>query len=238
MSTRSRIAAVGGAVLVAVLATAGPALADPPVNGSFEDPPLSGNTTGQIITPTSAETLPGWTVVAGAVFHMRLDPPLAAAEGVQAVNLAFEESGTITQDFPTEAGKTYTVTWSYGTLPRNFCETDNPPTPEVRTGTFSVGSVVVDMTITVSTSPDMKWTPESAQFTGTGSPVTLQFADTTGSTCGLAIDNVQIAAAAVIPIIDPIAATWFASGAAVIGATAWLVVRRRRSTALVSQELG
>jgi hypothetical protein len=219
---RRRTVAALAVVGVAVLATSAPAFADPPTNSSFETPVV----TGAFDTYAAGDTtLTGWTIVSGTV-DQTSSPNWTMADGNQGLDLSGTSRGTIQQSFPTTAGVGYTISWNYG----SFNSTVACPGGE-RTAVFSVeGSAVIPMAVTSASNTDPNWQSASTTFTGTGSPVLLQFADTTtaaGPSCGVALDNIAIAEDASVPVVDPEVAAGLLAIAG-LGAGAWFMLRRRR----------
>lgn len=218
-SRRTRRAATAiGLASLALMTTAGPAAADPPTNSSFEQPDVA---SGFQTIPAGSTALTGWDVVSGSVDVV--SPTVwAASDGDQSLDLAGSSSGVITQSFPTVAGIGYVISWDAGSNP-------DCPNPADRTGTFSVqGAAIVAMTRPVS-GPEANFAPFSTTFTGTGSPLLLQFADTSAATpgCGVVLDNVNIAEDASVPVVDPEAAAAIGGTVALAGA-GWYLVRRLR----------
>jgi hypothetical protein len=220
--TLRRAAAVATLAGLGVLGAAGPASADPPENGSFEAPDIQ---PPHVIVPAGSTDIPGWTVVSGDV-DVWENANWQVPDGAQGLDLSGNQRGVIRQAFDTTAGVGYTISWSYGALIGQAC-----PGGE-RTATFSVeGSAVIPMAVTGISATDPNWQVASTTFTGTGGPVTLQFADTTTGIptgCGLALDNVQIGVDAAVPVVEPRVAAGLL-GAAGLGAMAWFALRRRNN---------
>jgi len=186
------------AALLAMFLTAG-ARADLIVNGSFEDPVVTGN----FNTVTS---LPGWIIAAGSVnigtasvdqIHYYWQP----AVGLQSIDLDGtsadgNEAARIYQDIATVPGQSYLLT---------FALAGNPDSgPAVKTVDVSAGTAAQTFTFdtTGKSKSNMGWTYHALPFTATGVTTQIQFDSTTYGYYGPALDAVSV-----VPVPIP-AAAW------------------------------
>lgn len=167
-------------------------------NGSFEDGPFSG---GLWDTLSAGSTnLTGWTIESGSV-DLTGSSYWPASDGSRSIDLSGQGPGTISQAFATTVGNTYTVT---------FDLSGNPACgPAVKTGTVSAtgGSTDTfsyDIGAAGTTLSNMQWVVKTYAFVATATTTTLTFTSTTATTCGPALDNVDVSeTAAPPPVLEP-----------------------------------
>jgi choice-of-anchor C domain-containing protein len=196
MRTRSLFTAALS--VVASLSIAGSALAFSGItNGSFENGTFSG-ALWDTLYPGSTN-ITGWTIESGSVDLTGSYWP--ASDGSLSIDLSGQGPGAISQALATTVGNTYTVT---------FDLSGNPACgPAVKTGTVSAtgGSTDAfsyDTAAAGNTLSDMKWVGQTYSFVATAASTTLTFTSTTGTTCGPALDNVDVTeTVAPPPVLEP-----------------------------------
>lgn len=129
----------------------------------------------------------GWMVESGTVEIVRDYWP--AAEGHQSIDLSgiFEEIGTIYQDIPTVAGRTYKVRFAFAGNPED-------PGTDKRMKVFWNEGEVADLTYNTAgrSLSDMGWGYHTYTVTATGPTSRLRFKSLTVSFLGPVIDDVSI----------------------------------------------
>lgn len=198
--------------LIAVLAS-GTARADNLlVNPGFELP--AGNSYVALLGNSTAIT--GWKTVLSGVEWFNAVPYGGAADGVMIVDLAnytYLNGGGIEQTFATEAGRTYDLAFSLGTL----------------AGYGRDGTAHIDVTVAGNTTgydlvnytAHTAWTPVSLSFQATGATTTLRFTNTQNPNLHFAyVDGVSAVAA----VPEPESWALLLGGLTLIGA----IARRRR----------
>jgi RHS repeat-associated protein len=172
-------------------------------NGGFEaDVSLNGQTFVNI-SPGSEPAGFGWTVDAGDidVGAAPVEPFIlySAYEGTQALDLNGFQQGSISQEFVTVPGATYTLSFQYA---------DNPfeagiSSADVLVQDIGTAGTLLNQTIQHSTSSNAPinadWTAFTATFVATGERTRLSFASTSASNSpsgGIILDDVSVAPAA------------------------------------------
>ena len=170
-------------------------------NGSFESPP---QTMGAFLTIGPGDEPSGfaWTVFSGNVdvAHLPVSPfvQFSAFEGNQAIDLNGTVRGSIFQDFATNPGQQYGLTFAYS---------DNPSEGGVSSALVSVtdtnsmvsllSTSVMHSTSTNGPPADADWFLFSNTFTATGSTTRLAFTSTSASNTpsgGIILDAVSVSA--------------------------------------------
>ncbi|MFL4471479.1 choice-of-anchor C family protein [Tateyamaria armeniaca] len=182
------------------------------VNGSFEDPDV----TGAFATFVSGSTaITGWTVGSGSVDVV--DTLWIAQEGSQAVDLDGSAVGSIFQTITDLiVGTSYTISFYMSGNP------DGPP--PVKSMDVSVGANTAGYTFDMSggNAETGVWELNTFTFTAAATSEVLTFASTTGgSAYGAAVDDVSIA-----PSIAPVPLP--AGGLMLVGGLVGLAALRRR----------
>ncbi len=153
-------------------------------NGSFEALPISVN---YQVFGAGQDLGGGWMVESGTVEIVRDYWP--AADGHQSIDLSgiFEEIGTIYQDIPTVAGKTYKVRFAFAGNPED-------PGTDKRAKVFWNDGEVADLTYNTAgrSLSDMGWEYHTYTVTATGATSRLRFKSLTVSFLGPVIDDVSI----------------------------------------------
>lgn len=153
-------------------------------NGGFEQNVIGGP---YVVFSAGADLGGGWIVENGTVEIVRDYWP--AAEGHQSIDLSgiFEQIGTIYQDIPTVAGRTYKI---------KFAMAGNPEDPgtDKRMKVFWNDGEVADLTYNTRgrSLTDMGWRYHNYTVTATGSTSRLKFQSLTYSFLGPVIDDVSI----------------------------------------------
>lgn len=196
------------------LAALAPAHANLLVNGSFEQP--AG--TGYAIVMGGSGQITGWTTVNNGVEWFNAAGYGGAADGAMIVDLAnyVYTGGGIEQSFATQAGQTYTLDFSLGTM----------------TGFGRDGTAHIDVTVAGTThgydlvNPlgTIAWTTQHLSFTAQSGTTTLRFTNDQNPFLHFAnVDGVGVALATA-PVPEPGMASMGLAGLAALG----LVGRRRR----------
>ncbi|HZS13922.1 MAG TPA: FGLLP motif-containing membrane protein [Candidatus Dormibacteraeota bacterium] len=177
-------AALHSGVTTVAAQTGGPDLI---VNGDFEQNAISQAWT---LVGNTTTALPGWTASGDGVEVMR--SYWQPAHGAQSVNLSSNGASEVTQQVSTTAGTQYQLSWFISGNPQ--CTT---PTTRVLSVIWN-GSVVAQPTFNVSghSFQSMGWTAQSTSVTASGDSSTVSFlrAASTDGSCGVAIDDVALAA--------------------------------------------
>lgn len=210
-----------GLALAAAAFSAIPTIASAQVtNGGFEDPDVSGEPCCNTVPPAS---LPGWTVtgdinVVNGTYSSLPPGTNLAYEGTQYLDLVGQSAqGSITQSIATVAGQIYQLTFAYS----NNIFGGAP----VASANFSIGSLAGTVVHSTATPLSLDWTLFTGYFTGTGSPMDLNFTSVIDSQNGsVFLDAVSIAAV-------PEASTWLMMifGFGLAGAA---IRRRKRALAI------
>ena len=201
---------------LALASIAGAANAATIINGSFE----IGPNPGSFATLGTGNTgITGWTVTNGSIDY--IGSYWQAQDGTRSIDLAGSSVGTIAQDFATNIGETYAVTYWIARNPDGGVN--------ARTGFVSAGGTQSQFTYGGSGNrANMQWQQETFQFTATNAITTLSFAAdaaTAGGFYGPALDNVSIATvAAAVP--EPSTWAMLILGFGLVGGT----MRRTRAT--------
>jgi choice-of-anchor C domain-containing protein len=164
--------------------TAGPASAATGFSdGSFESPVVAPHTFVRI---SAGQPLGAWTVTKG-------DVDLSGAgfwqtsDGNQSLDLDGSKAGAVSQTFATSPLFAYEVSFALAGNPVDL--------PIVKTGQVLInGHVALNFSfdITGKTEANMGYVHREFAFQATGSATTIEFASTTGSGFGPAIDDVQV----------------------------------------------
>lgn len=190
---------------VAALTAAGNAHAATNIvtNGGFEDPAI-GSSYVQYNAPSSS--IAGWNVSAGSVDLVRA--PYTTYEGLQALDLAGDSLGTISQVLSTVAGQTYNLVF--------YFSNNNAAGAGTYTGTVSIAGLNSQFSHVDGT----PWTKFTGSFVGTGSDTLSFSANTIQSNGGVFLDSISVSAA-------PEPATWLMmiAGFGLVGAS----LRRKRA---------
>ena len=186
---RSGLAASGAMLLLPMVASANLV-----VDGSFEDPSISGTFT----TINAGNSIGAWNVTAGSLDL--INGYWQPADGSQSVDVAGNINGTIQQTISgITDGQTYLLT---------FYMAGNPDgAPTIKTLQASMGDFSQDFTFdtTGKTEENMGWIEETATFVATGNVLSFQdlsLIDGGPSPYGAALDNVSLVAVPA-PIPEP-----------------------------------
>lgn len=178
---------IAAAMTAAGLAAAAPASAASVTNGSFEMGTNPGATFSTLAAGSNAIT--GWTIGGAGVDY--IGGYWNASDGVRSVDLSALNSGGVSQNITTVAGKTYKVTFDMAGNPdgglgnRLMVVTSNGFTPQQNI--FTVGPA--------NTHTNMGWVSMSYMFTaGPGTTTNIAFASGEYNPYGPALDNVGISA--------------------------------------------
>jgi len=152
-------------------------------NGGMEVPAIA---PGTILTFYAGQTFGGWTVSAGSIDVVH---GWQNAEGLQSIDLSGSSQGTIYQDVPTVAGRTYDL---------SFAMASDPYWAGTRNMDVYWGDVLVDSLSFATaghTDQDMGWMYHSYMLTATGNVTRLLFKDMTHDNdgyYGAALDDVVL----------------------------------------------
>ena len=168
-------------------------------NGSFEDPP--GINPYQSFSP--GESFPGWTIENGTV-EITAGTHWQAAAGAQSLDLngIFDLIGTISQDFATIPGQSYTVRFAYAGNPE--CGLPTLKTANAYWNSQLLTNLAFD--ITGYSNTDVGWIYYEQTVTATSSNSQIRFQATSPTFCGLTLDDVSVTALDIGPTngcIDP-----------------------------------
>jgi choice-of-anchor C domain-containing protein len=208
-------------VAALVLMLGAPAFAGIEANGGFETfvttasggsiPTGSFNFTSLNAGDTS---ITGWTI--GAAGIDLINTLWTSHGGSYSIDLSNVNNGTISQTLTTVANQNYELRfWMAG-------NTGSAPT--VKTMNVTFGSTTINNVSFNSSgfsNSNMGWTEYVYKFTATGTSTLLQFADTSGSASGVALDDIGVSA-----VPEPGTAALFVLGA---GVGALGLLRRRNS---------
>lgn len=218
MKNRFLVGVLAAGALMLGAGAAAPAMAAGNIlaNGSFSEPVLATSTSYNV-----GQSIPGWAVVGANGYHTTAGLYVEhAPTGAQSGNVL----GTISQSFPTEGGKTYTVTYSLfaGKSAQDPTPLGNVPL----TATLSNGSTVLATQTDKSRADGGVLTP-TFSFTATSATTKVTFS-TPYMAAG--IDNVSVTEVPVndSPIMIPALAGGL--GIAAIGATG-IAMRRKKQLA-------
>lgn len=156
-------------------------------NGNFEiGPPITPAEAIKTV-PTGNPALTGWSVVGGTVTIVT-DNYWVPLSGHRSVVLSATGPGGISQAFPSSAGAAYRLTFWISGEPFSV--------PTVKHLRVQAGAVTHDYTFDVTPAWhwDMKWAPQTLDFTGTGPTTTLSFTSQDASSAGPAVDSVRVEA--------------------------------------------
>jgi len=176
----------GGAILASMFVyTISAALATSSLvlNGSFEN----GANPGSFITVHPGDTsIDNWSVVSGDVDY--IGTYWQSSDGNRSIDMTGDMPGAIMQNVPTLAGALYTV---------SFDLSGNPAcAPSLKSLNVDTGSTPMNFTydtaVMGNTTSDMKWVPESFDFSATSAMTPLTFTSLTPGFCGPALDNVAV----------------------------------------------
>lgn len=230
---------VGVALLVSFV-VAPNARADLIVNGSFEAPAVApGNFLDINPGQEAADGFTGWKVVSGNVDVVNATAPLfginwgshAAIDGSQILDLNGYTEGTISQNFTTISGQTYTLGFWYA----NNLFDNSPPYPHTADMTLTdigtTNNILASTTITHDTSSltAPNWDFLSLSFVAQGATTELTFASTSGlgdPSGGVVLDAVSVTPSTAVP--EPSTLTLCTIGLLTLAGGAW---RRRRRVA-------
>lgn len=156
------------------------------VNGSFEDPEI----TGYQAYYATTQGLPGWVVGGTSVDIVNNDYPVTgpAYAGVQFLDLAGTPGpGSISQEFSTVIGQMYELTFAYANNPGTSPSSANVA---LDGATLAYGTTISH---SGSTSSDNFWTLFTYKFQALDELTTLSFSSLDGITnAGILLDDVQI----------------------------------------------
>jgi len=186
---KAGLVASGAMLLLPVVASANMV-----VDGSFEDPSVSGTFT----TINAGSSIGAWTVTAGSVDL--INNYWQPAQGSQSVDVAGNINGTIQQTISgITDGQTYLLTFYMAGNP------DGDPTTKTLQASMGDFSQSFTFNDTGYTKDNMGWTEESATFVATGDVLSFQDLSLINggpSPYGAALDNVSLEAVPA-PIPEP-----------------------------------
>lgn len=163
------------------------------VNGSFEDPDCGPITTWVTLFAGSL-SLAGWTIDSGSIDHMCTF--WQATDGTRSVDLSGNSAASISQSFPTIAGKTYDV--SFDMAGNMFCGspiklmTVNAPGYSNQFAFDTTGNTVINM----------GYETNMFSFVATSASSTVEFTSNENSACGPVLDNVVITE--IVPLVTEV----------------------------------
>lgn len=184
---------------LAALLVAGSAQANLLTNGSFElgvNPPV--NPPYIVVSPGDGTTITGWTVGGTGGVDWVHESYWQAADGSYSLDMNALGIGSVSQTFATTPGATYTANYSLSMNPDTNGTFPIPRILDVTATNADTNAVDGTVNYTVpfngfgSTFVDMNWTPNSFQFTATGTSTTLTFASNNDYAGGFALDNVSV----------------------------------------------
>ncbi|MBL9123339.1 MAG: DUF642 domain-containing protein [Planctomycetaceae bacterium] len=172
------------------------------LNGGFETP-LQTLGNYLLITPGNEPVGFDWIVVSGDVdiSHLPVTPYVeyAAYEGVQALDLNGNTNGTIRQDFATQPGQAYLLSFAYADNPfAGGTSTASVAVTDVGTSGVLLSGNVSHSTSTNGPPPSADWQIFESYFTATGPLTRLTFASTSPDVSpsgGIVIDAVAVSLA-------------------------------------------
>jgi choice-of-anchor C domain-containing protein len=175
---------------VFALALACSARADLVTNGSFENGTYPGGVFATLGTGSTAIT--GWTVTSGSIDW--INTYWQPEDGAYSIDLSGNEPGglAISTNLATVSGQTYELSFWLAGNP------DGPPT--IKPLTVTLGGIPHTFTFdeTGNTRSSMGWVNETVTFVATGT-TSLQFASTSGTPYGPALDNVSVNEISAVP---------------------------------------
>ena len=193
------------------------------VNGDFESP--GGDPVRDTLT---THYLTGWTYTAGPsldIYESDDQDGLLAADGTHYVSFGHNGSsgGSISQDFATVAGRTYTLRYS-------VAEQQGVDASQVLRATVTSGAQVLSR----DANPTSSWVQQSLSFVASDSTATVTFLDATppggGASSNLTLDAVSVTAAGAAP--EP--SSWAMMLLGVGGLGGMMRNRRRRPAGLAA----
>lgn len=182
---------LGGLIVIFTLALSTSfALADVS-NESFE----IGTNPGAFTTLYPGNTnIDGWTIISGSVDY--IGSYWTAADGSRSIDMNGLAAGTISQEFDTETGATYKVTFYMSGNPDS---SSNPsltsPSEKVLTVSaagYTSDPFTFDSAFEANSKSDMKWKQNTYNFVASGEKTTISFASVIGGAFGPALDNISI----------------------------------------------
>ncbi|MBL8744848.1 MAG: DUF642 domain-containing protein [Phycisphaerae bacterium] len=161
------------------------------LNGGFEDPAVPADDADGGLLIVAPAVLPGgWSVSAGSIDVLRRDgaTPFVTPEGVQAVDLTGMGSrGVLRRTLDATGEAVYRLSFWIAGNPT--CE------PGLKRVNFLLENTIFASLAfdTTGRSPtNMGWTSYEYAFAGTDEPRILQFQSTTGTNCGIMLDDVRL----------------------------------------------
>ena len=188
-------------------------------NGSFEN----GLDPGTFTTLGTGNTsITNWTIAGGSIDY--IGTYWNASAGVRSIDLNGMSSGTLQQTFATTPGESYLLTFDLSGNP----DGGNPiKTLTVTDGIFAqmfMFDTTANGGATIGINGNMRWQPQSFQFTASSASTTLSFiGDPNNGPFGPALDNVSVTAV-------PEPATLAVLGFGLLGMGAY--TRRRKAAAV------
>lgn len=187
---------IGAGATAILLGSVLPALAVG-LNGSFE----TGTDPGSFTTVNAGQTnVDSWTVDTGSIDY--IGSYWDAADGTRSIDLSGNEPGSISQNFATVIGATYTVSFALSGNPDGG---ENEKNVEVSANNTGAQTYSFDKSVITDKSVDMMWQSHQYTFVAASENTTLKFLSLETDAYGPVVDNISITEDVPTPTPNPFA---------------------------------